>query len=98
VSGGVEAPLFVLAETSNEEWAARFRDLPGPWAELACDRVILTIPSEVARKINDPRAIMEHWGRVLDADADLAGIPHERPYPQRYVADTQVSAGYMHAG
>ena len=98
VSGGVEAPVFILGETSNEDWTARVRDLPGPWAELACDRVILTIPSEVARKINDPKAIMEHWARVLDAAADLAGIPHERPCPQRYVADTQISAGYMHSG
>ncbi len=98
VSGGVESPWFVLGETSNADWAARIRDLPAPWAELASDRVILTIPSDVARKIDDPQAIMEHWVRILDADAELAGLSRERPYPQRYVADTQISAGYMHAG
>jgi len=98
VTGAVEAPLFVLGETTNKQWAERIRDLPGPWAELVCDRVILTIPSDVARKIDDPSAIMEHWVRVLDADADLAGISRNRPCPQRYVADVQISAGYMHSG
>jgi hypothetical protein len=98
ITGGIESPRFVLNATSNDEWLSRVRSLPGPWAELASDRVILTIPSEVARKINDPQAIMEHWVRVLDANADLAGIPHTRPYPQRYVADVQISAGYMHSG
>ncbi len=98
IAGAVEAPLFVLGHTTNAEWTAHIRDLPGPWAELACDRVILSIPSEVARKIDDPTAIMEHWARVLDADAELAGIPAQRPCPQRYVADVQISAGYMHSG
>lgn len=98
ISGAVEAPYFVLGQTTNQEWTSRVRALPGPWAELACDRVILTIPSAVARAIDDPEAIMNHWASVLDADADLAGIPHQRPYPQRYVADTQISAGYMHSG
>jgi len=98
ITGGVEAPRFVLHTTSNEEWINHVRSLPGPWAELGCDRVILTIPSGVARKIDDPTAIMEHWVRVMDAVADLAGIPHERPFQQRYVADVQISAGYMHSG
>ena len=30
--------------------------------------------------------------------ADLASIPHERKYQERYVADVQISAGYMHSG
>ncbi|MFA6044245.1 MAG: M60 family metallopeptidase [Phycisphaerales bacterium] len=98
IAGAVEAPLFVLHQTTNADWTTRVRNLPGPWAELACDRVILAIPTSVARTIDDPTAIMEHWVRVLDADADLAGLPHERPCPQRYAADVQISAGYMHSG
>lgn len=98
IAGAVEAPLFVLDHTTNQQWRDTIRSRPAPWAELACDRVILSIPSDVARTINDPEAIMRHWVKVLDADADLAGIPHERPFPERYVADVQISAGYMHSG
>jgi len=35
---------------------------------------------------------------VMDSCADLAAIPRERRRPERYVADEQISAGYMHAG
>jgi hypothetical protein len=98
IAGAVEAPYFVLGKTTDREWATRIRDLPGPWAEWACDSVILSIPSDVAREIDEPTPIMEHWARVLDAVADLAAIPRQRAYPQRYVADVQISAGYMHSG
>jgi len=41
---------------------------------------------------------MKFWDLVLDADADLIGIPHDRKRPERIVPDTQISAGYMHSG
>lgn len=97
IAGAVRAPLFVLGETTDDQWK-EIRQRPGPWAELACSRVVLSIPSAVARKIENPTAIMEHWVKVLDAAADLAGIPHERKKPERFVADVQISAGYMHSG
>lgn len=97
IEGAIEAPLYVLGVTSKETWAKSRRD-PGPWAELGSSKVILSVPSEHVRELSDPEALMRFWDRVLDADADLAGIPHERPSPQRYVADVEISAGYMHSG
>lgn len=97
LAGVVEAPLFVLGATNDEAWRA-IRERPAPWAELVCDRVALSVPTSVARKIDNPTAIMEHWVRVMDAVADLAGRPRERKRPERYVADVQISAGYMHSG
>lgn len=97
ISGVVEAPLFVLGTTTDEAWRT-IRERPAPWAELACGRVVLSVPTSVARKIDNPTAIMEHWVRVMDAVADLAGRPRERSRPERYVADVQISAGYMHSG
>lgn len=98
IEGAVEAPLFVLGETTNAQWTGEIRDRSAPWAELASDRLILTVPTEVARKIDDPQMLMEHWVKVLDADADLATISRERRRPERFVADVQISAGYMHSG
>ncbi len=45
-----------------------------------------------------PRSAPALWDQVLDADADLARIPHERARPERFVLDEQISAGYMHSG
>ncbi|MGA2499089.1 MAG: M60 family metallopeptidase, partial [Tepidisphaeraceae bacterium] len=87
IDGAVESPLFVLGTTDPAQWRKTLRSLPGPWAEIAATRVIITVPSQHIRNLEDPEALAKFWDRVLDADADLAGIPHERPRPERYVAD-----------
>jgi hypothetical protein len=98
ISGGVEAPLFVLGKTTLGDWRDRIRKLPAPWAELASDKIIITVPAETVRNLDDPEALMTFWNRVADACADLAATPHERKRPERYVTDVQISAGYMHSG
>jgi hypothetical protein len=97
IEGGCAAPLYVLGKTTDEQWKQQ-RANPGPWAELVTSKVCLSVPSEHVRKLDNPRALMEFWDKVLDAQADLATIPRERAKPQRYVADRQISAGYMHSG
>jgi hypothetical protein len=98
ISGAVAAPRYVLGETDPKEWKGIIRHRPAPWAELGTRKVVLTVPSAVARDVEDPRPLLEFWDRVMDACADLAGRPRERERPERYVADVQISAGYMHAG
>ncbi len=98
VSGAVEAPLFVFGQTSATAWRERQRLAPGPWAELATDKVILTVPSERIRELDDPTALLLFWNRVLDGAATLAARPLQRERPERYVADLEISAGAMHAG
>jgi len=46
-AGAVEAPFFVLGQTSLAEWRSKVRNRPAPWAELATGKVILTVPSRV---------------------------------------------------
>jgi hypothetical protein len=92
-----EAPYFVLGKTTPEQWR-RARELAAPWAELATDKLILTVPSEAIRQLDDPERLMRFWDDVMDACADLAAMPRERARPERIVADVQISAGYMHAG
>jgi hypothetical protein len=98
VEGAVEAPRFVLGETTLEAWQSTIRLAPGPWAELESGKIIVTAPSSTIRTLDDPAAVMEFWDKVADAAADLATIPRERARPERFVADVQISAGYMHAG
>ncbi|MGE0193144.1 MAG: M60 family metallopeptidase, partial [Planctomycetota bacterium] len=98
ISGAVEAPRFVLGQTTLEDWKKSIRDAPGPWAELEGTKVILTVPSSHVRRLDDPQALMTWWDRVMDACADLSQIPRERKRPERYVTDEQISVGYMHSG
>ncbi len=98
ISGAVQAPYFVLGDTPLIKWQEEIRHYPAPWAELANSKVILTVPSKFVRDLMDPELVMIFWEHVMDACADLAQIPRERKSPERYVADEQISAGYMHSG
>lgn len=98
IAGAHEAPRFVLGQTNVDEWKNRLRWLPGPWAEIETDRIIITVPSRSVRDMEDPRPIAELYVKAMDAIADLATIPHQRSRPERIVADQQISAGYMHSG
>lgn len=97
IGGAVRAPLYVAGETRAREWRRR-RRAPGPWAELASRKIVVTVPSSFVRELDDPGDLMRTWDRVLDLCADLAGRPAERERPERIVADRQLAAGYMHAG
>ena len=66
--------------------------------ELATSKVIVSVPSSVIRDLDDPEPVLKIWDEVLDAAADLACRPRVRERPERYVADVQISAGYMHSG
>lgn len=98
VDGCVRAPLFVLGETDPQVWREVVRAYPAPWAEFATDKVVLTVPSERVRRIDDPTAVLTFWNTLLDNAADLGARSRERKRPERYVADVEISNGYMHAG
>jgi len=98
ISGAVKAPRFILGKTTVEDWKKSIRDFPAPWAELETSKIILSVPSEKIRQLEDPDELMTLWDRIMDAEADLAAIPRERKSPERIVPDVQISAGYMHSG
>lgn len=98
VRGAVRAPYYVLGETDLDEWRDAIRHYPGPWAELEAEKLILTVPSSAVRDLDSPDETMRFWSRVMDACVDLASEPAPRKRPERIVPDTQISAGYMHAG
>jgi hypothetical protein len=98
VKNGIPAPLFVLGQDDNAKWSSEIRERPAPWAELACENIIITCPTVVARTINNPTELMEFWQKVVAAQDDVSHQTAERSRPERIVADVQISAGYMHSG
>jgi len=97
VNNAVESPRFVLGDTSNREWQRDERDKPAPWAELGNSKMILTVPSDLIRSLDDPEALMEFWDDVRDQYATLSAKPL-KARPERMVVDINISNGYMHAG
>ncbi|WP_249365635.1 M60 family metallopeptidase [Cytobacillus citreus] len=105
ISGAVGAPQFVLGKTSIQDWKDTIRNYESPWAELQSDRIILTVPSDVIRQLDNPEELLKKWDDMLAKYDELIGVgpdnalPHRSAdRPHRIVADRQISAGYMHAG
>ena len=100
IPGAIEAPLYVLGETDVAHWNAHIRKLPGPWAELACPGVIVTALSHMIRNLDDPKSLMEFWNRAVALERTRWRCTSRASVrcPERFVADQQISAGYMHSG
>lgn len=96
VRGAVKSPYFKLGVTSQEDWKNTIRQYPAPWAELATDKIILTVPSYRIRQLEDPGKLLQFWDEVMDADAKLADISPNRTHPERIIIDQQVAFGYMY--
>ncbi len=98
IESAVKAPYYIHGKTAVKDWNERIKSYPAPWAELASDKIIITVPSENIRELDDPASLMEVWNKILDACAELATIDKNRTSPERIVPDLQISVGYMHAG
>jgi hypothetical protein len=97
VTGGVEAPYFILGQTDAKEWA-RLRNAPAPWGELTCRTITLSVPSSVLRTIEDPTKVLQLWEKIIDAQDWLGDLPRRVNNPERLVPDIKISMGYMHSG
>ncbi|XP_067325445.1 TRPM8 channel-associated factor homolog [Anolis sagrei] len=98
IEGATMAPYFTHGETSIYAWQDTIRHYASPWAELETENIILTVPSDDARKIDDPESLLTTWAQMMNAITELAAIPPVFPRPERIVTDVQISAGWMHAG
>lgn len=97
IEGAVAAPEFVLGRDDPEQWS-QLREAPAPWGQVESRRLILTVPSEVLREVDNLIEVLEFWDTVMDANADLAAIPRDRPRKEWICTDAQLVAGYMHSG
>lgn len=95
IDGAVEAPYFVLGQTTNADWAKR-RLAPAPYAELATPDLVLTVPSATIRDLQDAEGLMRWWKQAMKLEDKLSARP--RTSPERIVDDIQISAGGGHSG
>ncbi|HLV81660.1 MAG TPA: M60 family metallopeptidase, partial [Chthonomonadaceae bacterium] len=93
----VAAPRFLRGVTRRDDWQRALRTAPAPWAELEGRKVILTLPSSVVRHLDDPEPLLAYWDQMMSLCYAFFAAP-ERPRPERYCVDRQISAGYMHSG
>ncbi|MBC8310033.1 MAG: hypothetical protein H8E83_05920 [Planctomycetes bacterium] len=95
ISGVVEAPLFDIDDTETDWFVERKN--PAPWAEIKGHHMILSVPSSAVRELDNPEEVSNFWDKVVSSHCELAGVEIVAR-PERFVADQQISAGYMHSG
>jgi len=93
-----QAAWFKEGRDSLSVWQTSIRNSPAPWAELESGKIILAVPANVIRTLDNPSALLAFWERVADQDATLASIPTQRRSAERFCSDAQLCAGWMHAG
>ncbi|XP_051718222.1 TRPM8 channel-associated factor homolog [Ctenopharyngodon idella] len=98
VQVSVQAPYFKSGETSVADWVSRIRSAPAPWAELEFENIIITLESQFIRNLDRPDEVAKLWDAIMRSIADLAARPAKLPRKERFVADVQISHGFMHAG
>ncbi|KAM3924757.1 TRPM8 channel-associated factor homolog [Leptodactylus fuscus] len=98
VYGAEPAPTFIKGHTNHSSWLESLRSSTVPWAELITENIILTVPFDAIRSLEDPESVLSLWDKIMSAVLDLASISKKLPRPERIVADVQISVGWMHAG
>lgn len=97
LTGAVKAPRFELNKTTEQQWKTTIRNYQAPWAELATENVVFTVPSALIRTLDNPEKLLQFWDSVMDANAELAFISPKRTHPERIIVDSKVAFGYMFA-
>jgi hypothetical protein len=97
IKGAVEAPLYARNHpVSAEEWQRR-KKMPGPWAELVGHYIVLSVPTYAIQDLDNPEALLNYWDTLVQSHYEFGAEPLPTR-PERFVADAQISAGYMHSG
>lgn len=98
IDGAIAAPIFVLGQTTDQQWIATIRNNPAPYAEFVSDRLAFSVPSSWIRRLDTPTALMRYWDDVVGFQDWVAGAESVRTGPDRINVDVQISHGLLHAG
>ena len=86
----------MLGVTEASEWSQQ-RSLPAPWMEVQIpNKLTLTIPSRLMRRVSNPSAFFDVWSRGMDVVNSLAGMEQSqggRFREERFVFDLQCLVG-----
>ena len=107
ISGAVKSPDYILGETDPAAWRAEVAASTVPFAEMRAPRIILMLPLEYLRTVDDPAAVMTFLNTMFIEDYDAylgmsddAEDPLDRSprCPFRFTIDKQLCAGAGHSG
>ena len=97
IDGAVKAPLYDRKNPLSAEAWKKERQAPGAWAELVGNYIVLSVPTYAIQDLEDPESLLAYWDELVQSHYEF-GAEKLPARPERFVADAQISAGYMHSG
>jgi hypothetical protein len=98
VSGGVEAPVFVLGRTTEADWHERVKQAPGAWGYIETPKWTGYFPAEELRRMEHPEEVGKYWLNVVDTADRVLGYGKWRRRGESMLVDRDIYVGYGHAG
>lgn len=101
ISGATPAPLYIMGETTPEQWKEQLEKSKAPWGEIRMPRLVFTMPTGRLKecvKVKDVAELLQKCMALQDWVAGWDMYPDRIRTPMRFVVDRQISVGYGHSG
>lgn len=98
IEGAIEAPVFVLGQTTDAEWNAGIKNRPAPYGYVQCDKLRIYLPEWQLESMDNPTQVVSHWQQVMDVTDEYYGYTPFRKRGEAVATSRYVSAGAGYAG
>lgn len=101
ISGAVPAPLFVMGQTTPEQWVKQLEEAKAPWGEIRMPRLVVSMPLEQLKNDTDFQKVTEFLQKNMSLQDWIMGwdtFPDRLHHPMRFAVDRQISVGAGHSG
>lgn len=98
IDGAVEAPAFVLGQTTDAQWNAGIKTRPAPYGYIQNSKLTIYLPKWQLAAMDNPTAVTSYWKQVMDIADEYYGYTPWRKRGETYATARYVSAGGAYAG
>ena len=97
ISGAIEAPAFVLGQTTDAQWNASIKNNPAPYGYIQNSKLTIYVPKSQLAAMNNPEAVTAFWKQVMDTADEYYGYTNFRKRSEAITTARYVSAGAAYA-
>jgi hypothetical protein len=98
IDGAIEAPAFVLGQTTDAQWNAGIKTRPAPYGYIQNSKLTIYLPKWQLAAMDNPTAVTTHWKQVMDTADEYYGYAPYRKRGETYATARYVAAGGAYAG
>lgn len=98
ITGAVEAPAFVLGQTTDAQWNATVKNNPGAWGYIQTPKITIYVPRWQLTALTNAQQVTQYWQDVMNTSDYYYGYDIYRKRGEVMSSNRQVGAGAAYAG